>query len=66
MDRELPLFVDIEGLAERIGVPTGELDQLLPMLQENGFPGWNDDFPGLYYWPACKAWLDKRHAFMPR
>lgn len=62
MENDLPLFVDIKGLAERIGVPIGELDQILPTLQENGFPEGEDDFPGLYYWPTCKAWLDRRYA----
>lgn len=61
MPRTTGLFVTDAQLAERMGIATELLKSALPALQKSGFPAPDPLFQNRRYWPAVKAWLDRRY-----
>lgn len=60
-ERTEPLFVNKADLARRLGVEMAELDECLMFFTEHhNFPD-QYDFPGLFYWPAVRAFFDQRY-----
>jgi hypothetical protein len=55
------LFITEAQLAERMGVSTELLKTAVPALTKSGFPIPDPLFDGRRYWPACKAFLDRRY-----
>jgi hypothetical protein len=56
------LYVSDAELIRRIGVPEKYMRKILPGLESNyGFPRKQPLFDNRRYWPAVKAWLDKRN-----
>lgn len=55
------LFVTDAQLAERMGLPTVKLQELLPTITKAGFPAPDPLFENRRYWPACQAFLDRRY-----
>lgn len=55
------LFVTEAECAERIGVSTDEFKSIALVLEKSGFPLQDPLFKNRRYWPAVKAWLDRRY-----
>jgi hypothetical protein len=56
------LYVSDAELIRRIGVPEKYMRKILPGLESSyGFPRKQPLFDNRRYWPAVKAWLDKRN-----
>ncbi|MGO1160398.1 winged helix-turn-helix domain-containing protein [Brucella sp. C7-11G] len=55
------LFVTESQIAERIGLPTDKCKTILKTLEKDGFPMPDQMFENRRYWPACKAFLDRRY-----
>lgn len=56
------LFLSDAELIRRLGVPEKHMRKILPGLETNyGFPRKQRLFGDRRYWPAVKAWLDKRN-----
>jgi hypothetical protein len=56
------LFLTDAELIRRLGVPEKHMRKILPALETNyGFPRKQRLFGDRRYWPAVKAWLDKRN-----
>lgn len=54
------LFVTDAECAARIGVSTEDFKAMTPTLERSGFPFRDPLFKNRRYWPAVKAYLDKR------
>lgn len=61
MNTSSSLFVADAQCAKRIGISTEELKKILPELERQGFPLKDPLFANRRYWPAVKAFLDRRH-----
>jgi len=56
------LFLTDAELIRRLGVPEKHIRRILPALESKyGFPRKQPLFGDRRYWPAVKAWLDKRN-----
>lgn len=55
------LFVTGAECAERIGLSTDEFKSIVSTLEKSGFPLPDPVFKNRRYWPAVRAWLDRRY-----
>ncbi len=55
------LYVTEAECAERFGISTDEFKNIVPELTRQGFPLKDPLFNNRRYWPAVKAFLDKRN-----
>lgn len=56
------LYLLDSELIRRLGVPEKTFRNMVPALESKfGFPEKEPLFGGRRYWPAVKAWLDKRN-----
>lgn len=55
------LFVTDGQLADRMGLSLDQIKAKLPVLAKSGFPSPDPMFENRRYWPACKAFLDRRY-----
>ena len=55
------LYVTDAECSSRIGVPTEDFKDMLPTLERSGFPMKDSLFKNRRYWPAVRAFLDKRN-----
>ncbi len=55
------LFVTEAECAERLGLSTEQFKTALPAATQAGFPIKDPLFAGKRYWPAVRAWLDRRY-----
>jgi hypothetical protein len=55
------LYLSDAELIRRLGVPEKHMRKILPGLEKYGFPRKQPLFGDRRYWPAVKAWLDKRN-----
>jgi hypothetical protein len=55
------LFVTDAECAERIGLTTDQFTIVLPAATQAGFPSKDPLFADRRYWPAVRAWLDRRY-----
>ncbi|KQT97530.1 hypothetical protein [Rhizobium sp. Leaf453] len=55
------LFVTDAECADRIGLTTEQFRGVLPVANKEGFPMKDPLFANRYYWPAVRAWLDRRY-----
>ncbi|MGO7036070.1 winged helix-turn-helix domain-containing protein [Rhizobium ruizarguesonis] len=55
------LYVTDAECAARIGLPTQDFKDTLPALERAGFPTKDPLFNNKRYWPAVRAFLDKRN-----
>ncbi|PYE98892.1 hypothetical protein C8J35_103493 [Rhizobium sp. PP-F2F-G38] len=58
------LFLTEAELAARIGVKTEVLKGALLALNKEGFPAPDPLFGDRRYWPACKAFFDRRYGLV--
>lgn len=56
------LFVTEGECAERIGIATDEFRAIATVLESSGLPSQDPLFKNRRYWPAVKAWLDRRYS----
>lgn len=61
MAKSHKLFVTDAECAERIGLTTEQFKIALPAATKSGFPIKDPLFAERRYWPAVKAWLDRRY-----
>ncbi|RVG92106.1 winged helix-turn-helix domain-containing protein [Sinorhizobium meliloti] len=61
MSRSTGLFVTEAQCAERMGLTTEQFNLALPAARKAGFPSPDPLFANRRYWPAVKAWLDRRY-----
>lgn len=54
------LYLVEKEVAARVGVSEKAWRRLAPMLERDGMPR-KDALIGKRYWPAVRAWLDRRH-----
>ncbi|MCD1267221.1 hypothetical protein B5M44_26220 [Shinella sumterensis] len=55
------LFITDAQLAERIGLTTEQMKAKTSVLEKSGFPTKDVMFENRRYWPAVRAWLDRRY-----
>ncbi len=55
------LFMTDAELAKAIGLPTDEFKATAVVLQRSGFPVPDPVFKNRRYWPAVKAYFDRRY-----
>jgi hypothetical protein len=55
------LYLYEKEVAARVGVSEREWRRLVPILEREGLPR-KDALIGRRYWPAVRAWLDRRHS----
>ncbi|MBO0904214.1 winged helix-turn-helix domain-containing protein [Jiella sonneratiae] len=55
-----PLFVTDAQAARRVGVPVAVYRQAAAILERQGFPRPDPMFHDRRYWPAIRAFLDRR------
>lgn len=56
------LFVTEAECAERIGLDTDDFKSIVSTLEKSGFPLPDPVFKNRRYWPAVRAWLDRRYS----
>lgn len=56
-----PLYLTESEIAERIGVSRRSWQAIAKRLEREGFPRRDPSVGRRRYWPACKAFLDRRH-----
>lgn len=61
MSKSDALFVTDAECARRIGLTTDQFKGIVSTLAKSGFPDKDLLFANRRYWPAVRAWLDKRH-----
>ena len=61
MGKHETLFITEAQLAERMGLTTDQLKAAMHALNQAGFPMPDPLIAGRRYWPACKAFLDRRY-----
>jgi hypothetical protein len=59
------LFLTDGEIAARLGVKTDTIKEKLEVLERSGFPRPDPQFENRRYWPAVKAWLDRRFNLAP-
>jgi len=57
----MQLFVFDNEIAELLGMGEDSFRTTVKVLERSGFPQKDPQFGGRRYWPAVKAWLDKRY-----
>ena len=57
-------FMTVAEIAKALGVSTDELKAALPDLIEEGLPEPDPMFADRRYWPAVRAWLDRRYGMV--
>lgn len=55
------LFMTDAEVAKAVGLPTNEFKATVIVLQRSGFPSPDPVFNNRRYWPAVKAFLDRRY-----
>lgn len=55
------LYLYETEVAQRVGVSEKEWRRLAPILERDGLPR-KDPLIGRRYWPAVRAWMDRRHS----
>ena len=60
MSRLEPVFLTDGQIAARVGVATSEWQAIAKVLTREGLPQPDLLFGNRRYWPAVKAWLDRR------
>ncbi len=55
------LFVTEAECAERVGLDTDDFKSIVSTLEKSGFPLPDPLFKNRRYWPAVRAWLDRRY-----
>ncbi|MGY5803370.1 winged helix-turn-helix domain-containing protein [Rhizobium sp. LEGMi12c] len=55
------LFVTDAQCADRLGLTTEQFKIALPAASKSGFPTPDPLFANRRYWPAVRAWLDRRY-----
>ncbi|MAU94680.1 MAG: winged helix-turn-helix domain-containing protein [Fulvimarina sp.] len=60
MTNEFPLFVTDAQAAKRIGLPLELYRPAVAALERQGFPRPDPMFHDRRYWPAIRAFLDRR------
>ena len=60
MTNSSKLFVTDAECAARIGVSTEDFKAMNPTLEKSGFPFRDPLFKNRRYWPAVRAYLDRR------
>lgn len=55
------LYLTEAEQAARVGLPLDEWKEVASTLEKAGFPTPEPLFRGRRYWPACKAFLDRRY-----
>jgi hypothetical protein len=55
-----PLYLDDAEIADRIGVGKDKWREIAPVLERAGLPRRDPLFCRRRYWPAVKAFLDRR------
>lgn len=55
------LFVTDAEMAQRLGIQTKDLEVILPALTKAGLPAPDPAVKNRRYWPAVRAFLDKRY-----
>lgn len=55
------LFLTDAEIAQRIGIKTDQWKTAVISLEKSGFPKPDPLFERRRYWPACRAFLDKRY-----
>ena len=58
------LYVNDNQLAARLGIPKTEIRAMVTVLERSGFPKPDPQFNNLRYWPAIRAWLDRRNGIV--
>lgn len=61
MTKAPKLFVTDAECAERIGLTTEQFKDALLAAKKAGFPMKDPLFENRRYWPAVRAWLDRRY-----
>ncbi len=56
-----PLFLSDEQIADRVGLSTKDWEIAKFSLERGGFPMKDPVFANKRYWPACRAFLDRRY-----
>ena len=64
MAKSESLFVTEAQCAERLGLTTEQFKMALPAAIKSGFPSPDDLFAKRRYWPAVKAWLNRRYGLI--
>jgi len=55
-----PLYKSDERIAEKIGIGRDRFSEVAKVWEVTGFPK-HDPVVKKRYWPACRAWLDRRN-----
>ena len=53
-------YMPDDQIAKRAGLAKADHASIFAVWEKSGFPP-IDDMTGMRYWPAVKAWLDRRH-----
>lgn len=61
MAKPEPLYVTDAEIAARIGISLDDWKDVAAALEKAGLPAPEPLFRGRRYWPACKAFLDRRY-----
>lgn len=59
------VFLTDGELAKRLNFKPDEFAGTLIVLERSGFPPKDPQFGNRRYWPAVKAWLDRRYKLAP-
>lgn len=65
INSEYQLFLTDGEVAVRLGAKPDEFAGTLIVLERAGFPPKDPQFGNRRYWPAVKAWLDRRYKLIP-
>ena len=60
MGRQEPVYLTDGQIAARVGVTTSEWQAVVKVLTREGLPQPDPLFGNRRYWPAVKAWFDRR------
>lgn len=60
MSRSDALYLTDGEIAQKLGVNFDQWQAAARVLEKEGLPGADPLFPRRRYWPACKAFLDRR------
>lgn len=55
------LYLTDGQVAQRLGVDLKDWRAIVAVLEKEGFPRPDPLFANRRYWPACRAFLDRRH-----
>jgi hypothetical protein len=62
---EIPLYKTDQEIAAIVGVCKEKFSAIAKVLERDGFPRKDPQFSQKRYFPAVKAWLDRRHGLGP-